>query len=275
MKIGVTTSVFVNYFIPEIISIISKEGFDGIDIWGGRPHIYRNDYNLKELQTIKQRLEENNLEVSSFMPAFFRYPHSLSNPNPIIRKDSIDYMYKCADNAAILGAKILLVVPGRSIYGQKHEEAFNLLIDSINNICEYCEQYDFKLGIEPANQAVTDLVVTYKDALKVIRQINHPSMGVVLDTGHMYLNHENLVGAIENLGSLLLQFHVNDNDGKQQQNLIPGDGSFDFSGFIQNLNRVGYSDFLSIELGWQYTLEPVTAIQEAHHRFRKIMEIKI
>jgi len=274
MKLGAATSVFVNYFIPEIIPIISKAGFDGIDIWGGRPHIYRNDYDLKELQTIKERLEENNLKVSSFMPAFYRYPHSLSNPNPIIRKDSIDYMCICADNAAILGAELLLVVPSRSVYGQKQEEAFNLILDSINTVCEYCEQYDFKLGIEPANKAVTDLVITHKDALKVIRQINHPSLGVVLDTGHMYLNRENLVEVIGALGSLLLQFHVNDNDGKQQQNLIPGDGSFDFSSFIKDLSEAEYDDFLSVELGWHYTLDPITAIQESHDRIRKIIERK-
>lgn len=272
IKLAATTSVFVNYSISDIIPIVANTGFDGIDIWGGRPHIYRKDHSLQELEDVKRKLEDFNLEVSSFMPAFFRYPHSLSSPNPTIRKDSVNYMCICADNAAILGAKLLLVVPSRSVHGQQQAEAFKYLVDSIHTVCEYCEQYDFKLGIEPANRSVTDLVVTHKDALRIVEQLNHPSLGVVMDTGHMYLNRENQDVVTEVLGNYLLQFHVNDNDGKQQQNAIPGDGSYDFKDFIQGLNNVAYNGFLSIELGWHYTLEPVEAIQTAYERITQIIK---
>jgi len=54
------------------------------------------------------------------------------------------------------------------------------------------------------------------------------------------------VTVMENLCDLLLQYHINNNDGKQQQNLIPGNGSYDFSHFIGVLNRYGYDGFLSV-----------------------------
>lgn len=271
IQLGSATSVLLNYCIQDAVSILSGAGFDGVDIWGGRPHIYRNDYSEHELSQLRDMIEQQNMLVPSFMPAFFRYPHSLSNPNDRVRHDSIDYMLRCADNAAILGAKVLLVVPGRSIYGQGTEDAFKRLLDSINQVCVYCEQYDLRLGIEPANPAVTDLVVTHQDALNIINELEHPSLGVVLDSGHLYLNKENLVDVMENLGPLLLQFHVNDNDGEVQQNLIPGDGSFDFNHFISVLGDFGYEGFLSVELGWHYTIDPEPALSKSLHRLRTML----
>ena len=271
IMLGSATSVLLNYSITDAVSILVEAGFDGIDIWGGRPHVYRSDYTENELLELRRMLEHEKLVVPSFMPAFFRYPHSLSSPNDRVRQDSIDYMFRCADNANILGAEVLLVVPGRSLYGQGPEDGFNRLLDSIYQVCVYCEQYDLKLGIEAANQAVTDLVVTHQDALKIIKELAHPSLGVVLDTGHLYLNKENLVAAMENLGDLLLQFHVNDNDGVHQQNLIPGDGSFDFSNFVDVLNSCGYDGFLSVELGWHYTIDPAPALRKSVKRLRKML----
>ena len=271
IQLASATSVLLNYRIQDAVSILAEAGFDGIDIWGGRPHVYRSDYSETELLKLRKMIEQENMVVPSFMPAFFRYPHSLSSPNDLVRQDSIDYMLMCADNANILGAKVLLVVPGRSIYGQGTEDAFNRLLDSINQVCVYCEQYDLKLGIEPANPAVTDLVVTHHDALKIINELEHPSLGVVLDSGHLYLNKENLADVIENLGPLLLQFHVNDNDGEVQQNLIPCDGSFDFSNFIRLLKSYSYNGFLSVELGWQYTIDPTPALRKSLDRLRNML----
>lgn len=270
MKLGSATSVLLNYGIQDAVSILATVGFEGIDIWGGRPHVYRNDYSETELLNLRKMIEQEDMAVPSFMPAFYRYPHSLSSPNNRVRQDSIDYMLMCADNANLLGAEVLLVVPGRSLFDQGIEDAFQRLLDSISQVCNYCEQYKLKLGVEPANQTVTDLVVSYRDALKIITEIDHPSLGIVLDTGHLYLNGENVVEAMEILGDLILQFHVNDNDGEHQQNLIPGDGTFDFHNFMSCLEKFNYCDFLSVELGWDYTLSPEAALKKSIERLRNM-----
>lgn len=271
IKLGSATSVLLNYSIQDAVSILANAEFDGIDIWGGRPHVYRNDYSEKELLELRKMIEQENLATPSFMPAFYRYPHSLSSPNDRVRQESIDYMFRCADNANTLGAEVLLLVPGRSLVGQGIEDAFQRLLDSINQVCAYCGQYEFKLGIETANRAVTDLVVSHQDALKIIKTLNHPSLGVVLDTGHLYLNKEDLVDVMENLGHLILQFHVNDNDGVHQQNLIPGDGKFNFHNFISVIKDYSYSGFLSAELGWDYTIDPEPALKKSIERLRNML----
>jgi protein FrlC len=271
MKLGVATSVFVNYSLPDVIPCVAEAGYDGIDIWGGRPHAYRHDYAPADLRRLRGLLDRHHLTVASFMPAFYRYPHSLSSPNEVVRQDSLDYMRQCVDNAVILGAGIVLLVPGCSLHGQDVQDAHRRMVDSIDEICRYAAQYGVRLGIEPANPVASNLVNTASDALAIINELRHPSLGVVLDTGHINLVQESAQEAIECLGNLLLQFHVNDNDGRRQQNLIPGEGTVDFGGVIRLLRAAGYGGFLSVELAWDYTANPISAVTEAARRIRALL----
>jgi protein FrlC len=272
MKLSVASSVFVNYPILDAISLIAEAGYEGIDIWGGRPHVYRKDFSPSELRAIRRTIEERGLDVPSLMPAFYRYPHSLSSSNETVRLDSIEYVRQCMDNAAALGAQTLLIVPGHSLFGQDPMDARQRMMDSIDAVCRYSQQYEFRLGIEPANKAVTDLVNTAGDAKRIIQELGYPHLGVVIDTGHVHLSAETPEQAAKTLGPLLLQVHVNDNDGMRQQNLIPGEGTFDFRGFLAILNGAGYNGFLSLELGWDYTLDPLPAVRESRERLRRMLK---
>lgn len=261
MNLSIVSSVFLHYGLPDAARSIADLGVAGIDVWAGRPHAYRQDYSAAQLREVRTMLNDRGMGIVSHMPAFFRYPHSLSNPNPRVRQDTLDYMRACLENAVTLGASILLLVPGFSLHGQSVEEARALLRESIADICREAAGAPLKLGIEPANASVTDLVVSAQDALDIIRQLGHDKLGVVMDTGHMHLNGEKVEDVIPLLGDRLLQFHINDNDGKHQQNNIPGAGTFDFAYFTQVLREHHYSGYLSIELGYDHTRHPVESLR--------------
>jgi protein FrlC len=271
MKLGIATSVYVNFPIQEAIRHIADAGYDGIDIWGGRPHVYRRDFSRQELEEIERLLEDLQLSVPSFMPAFYRYPHSLTSPNETVRQDSLDYMRECIDSGVSLGAELVLIVPGRSLHGQTREDAWKRITDSIEAVCRYASQYQIKLGVEAVNPYVSDVITTTSDALRMIEQFEYENLGVVLDSGHLYLNSEPVAEAIESAGDRLLQIHVNDNDGLSQLNLIPGDGTFDFERLVQVLKQSRFGGFVSAELGYQYTLDPDPAVRLTAERMRKML----
>jgi protein FrlC len=272
MKLGTATSVLYRYAIQDAIPIVAQTGYDGIDIWGGRPHVYRQDLSPAELRQLRQSIAEHGLSVSSFMPAFYRYPHSLSNPNPRVRRDSIDYMRQCTDNAATLGAGIVLVVPDFSLFGQPREESRKRMTESVDEVARYAAQYDLKLGIEILYEDETDLVTTSDDALAMIRELGYNNLGVVLDTGALNLCAESAQEIVTRLGELLLQVHVNDNQGEKQQNLIPGDGTYDFPALIRVLRQHGYSGFLSAELSREYSDDPAPPLRTTAERMRAWMQ---
>jgi protein FrlC len=273
MKLGTATSVFYLYELKDAVPLIAKAGFDGVDVWGGRPHVYRQDYSPAELRTLREQITGEGLAVSSFMPAFYRYPHSLSSPNPKVRADSIQYMRECADNAAVLGARVVLVVPDHSLHGQTPGDSLKRMTESIAEVANYARQYDLKLGIEVLFFDETDFVNSSEDALGIILQVGLPNLGVVADSGTMNLSKETPAQMLDKLGGLLLQVHVNDNHGEEkQQNLIPGEGTFDFQDLMTTLQRSRFEGFVSAELSKEYAADPYTALKLTADRLRAWMK---
>jgi sugar phosphate isomerase/epimerase len=58
------------------------------------------------------------------------------------------------------------------------------------------------------------------------------------------------------LGLLLGHVDLDDNDGSADSHLAPGEGTINFAPFVAALERVGYTGYLSVELGMQYVLDP-------------------
>ncbi len=263
MKIGISTGVYVNYPLEETTRRIAAAGYDGIDYWGGRPHVYRRDLDADALQSQRRLAESLGLAAPSLLPAFFRYPHSLCSPNETVWRDSIDYVQQSIDNAVQLGAPIVLLVPTMSLHGQGRSDAWERFVRAVDLLCRYARPRGVTLGIEVVNRFVSDLIVRAADVLPLLEQVPHSNLGVVLDTGHMNLVDEPYETALQLLGDRLLQVHVNDNDGKQQQNLVPGDGSFDFPRLLMALRAAGFDGYLTVELGYHFIFEPDAAAERA------------
>lgn len=272
MKISTATSVFLNYLLPDAVDAIATLGIDGIDFWCGRPHLYRKDYSYSEIQGLRRKLEKHHLAAAACMPAFFRYPYSLSSPNPVVRRDSIAYMKACIYNATLLGSPYVLVVPSSSLHGQTTENARGLYIDSMRTVCAYAHQKKMKLGIEIVYPRLSDYMCSTADALDTIDKLGSDNLGIVLDSGHLNLSGEDIESAVKNVSDILLGVHINDNDHIQQQNAIPGEGDFNFKGFLKVLKQNGYEGFLSFELGFPYTPDPLKALKESIQRLREYID---
>lgn len=266
MKKGIATSLFVNFPISEAIHRIAKAGYECVDIWGGRPHIYRKDFSPLELRNLRSEIEGRGMAVSSFMPAFFRYPYNLCSPNARVRKDTLGYVYQCLENAVELGAPILLVCPPRLLFGQNISSAWDQMASSLRLICDSSNQYGIKVVLEPVNKNVFDLINNTADAMRMIHYLDIDTLGVVLDTGHLHLSDETIAQALSQVKDRLYQVHINDNNGKQQQNLIPGEGTFNFEEFFSGLHQIGFNGVVSAELSTDYGMQLQQAIEVTSKR---------
>ena len=262
MKLSTATSVFVNYLLEDAVNEGIRLGLQGLDLWCGRPHLYRRDYPQQTLLRIKAKMDENGMRVVSLMPAFYRYPHSLSNPLETVRADSVSYMRDCIDNARMMGADHVLVVPSPLLNRQTEADARRLFLNSMESVLDYAQQRGVRLGIEVLNPRLSGYLCRVKQAAELIAELAYPSLlGIVLDTGHLNLSGEGFAYALDTAGDSLYQIHINDNNAKEQTNSIPGEGSFAFSDMLRELDARRYDGFLSFELGGQYANAPADALR--------------
>ncbi len=272
MKTSLSSFVYIYYNPEETIECAATAGYDAIDIWGGRPHAYRNDLREHDIRQIRALVDDFGLEIASLIPAQFNYPTSLCHPRKSIRMDSVQYMTLCVETAARLGAPIISVTAGHTLNDQSLDEGWDLLADSFLRICDFASNYDVLIAIEPAVSVETNLINTTIQAMDMIDQLGCDNLGVLFDTGHALIVGEDTPSAIENLGEKLLHLHLSDNDGKQDQHLVPGKGEYDFKSLINALRLALYDGFLTAELGWDYVLDPDPAAIEAQDFLENLIE---
>ncbi len=272
MKISLSAFIYINYPLEEAIRRIKAAGYDGIDIWGGRPHCYRRDRSEKELLSLRRQLEAEGLEVVSYIPAQFRYPTSLCCNIEAVRLDSIRYISDSIENAAVLGAGIVSVCPGHTLFGQSRQDGQQRLADSLWEITQFAGRHGIKIAFEPADQYETDLINSCSEALDFIEQAGIPNLGILLDNGHEHVVGKDCARTVMEMGSRLYHVHIDDNNGKRDQHLVPGDGEFDFKPFIAALDSSGYKGYLCAELGWDYTIDPDPAAAAAARKLREMLE---
>jgi len=269
--ISLSSFIYLNYPLNEAIRRISKIGYDGVDIWGGRPHAYRKDHDWAESAVKKELMGSLNFGAASFIPAQFRYPTCLCSNNEVIRLDSVEYIKDGIQNAASLGAPTVSICPGHSLFGQSTTAAWDCLCSSLDEICSFASSYSIRIAIEPADRYETDLINTIPDALRMIDQLGYANLGVVLDTGHSHVVGESAVEAVAMAQDRLFHVHIDDNHGLRDQHLIPGQGTFDFVPFLESLEKWNYPGYLGVELSWDVTLEPDQAALKALEYLRKLI----
>jgi len=263
MRFSQSSFVYFNYPLQEAIRRLHEHGYQGIEVWGGRPHMYRHDLD-DQLDEITALLDRFGMNVSNFVPAQFRYPSILCSLNETVRRDSVAYIQDAIDNALKLGAPHVSLCPGMTLYGQDLEDGWAQLRKSVEELLDYAAGKDVELLIEPAHQYESTLILTVDDGLRMIEEIGSHQLGILLDTGHAHLNGEDLAEDVRKLADVPLHIHIDDNDGESDQHLVPGDGSIDFEPFAAALEAIDYQGFISAELGFGYTFDPDPAVERTH-----------
>jgi len=266
MKFSQSSFVYFNYSIQDAIRHLAQYGYQGIEFWGGRPHMYCHDLDA-QLKEIIDLLTKYNMVVPNFIPAQYRYPSILCSLNEVVRKDSVRYISSAIDNAVKLGTPYISLCPGMALEGQDLKVAWSQLRRSLAELVEYVEDKSVTLLIEPGNPFETNLILTAEDALRMIKEISSDRLGVLLDTGHMNLNGEDFTQTIGTIRSenVPLHVHINDNHGDADIHLVPGEGSIDFAPLVKALKEMNYQGFISAELGFQYSQRPDPAVNETYH----------
>jgi len=263
MKFSQSSFVYFNYSLQEAIRRLHRYGYQGIEVWGGRPHAYRQDLD-DELDEIIALLDRLDMTVPNFIPAQFRYPSILCSLKETVRQDSVGYIQDAIDNALRLGAPYVSLCPGMTLFDEDLDKGWAQLRKSFIELLDYTEGTDLALLIEPAHAAESTLILTVEDGLRMIGEIGSERLGILLDTGHANVNGEDLGEAVRRLKGVPLHIHIDDNHGDSDAHLIPGEGSIDFQPFAQALKEIDYQGFISAELGFGYTFDPDLAVERTY-----------
>jgi D-psicose/D-tagatose/L-ribulose 3-epimerase len=241
MRYSVSNWIFGHEPIERGFARLARQGYDAIEL-RGEPDLYP----IAEINRLK---EKYGLAVSSICGM---YPgprpnelRDLSHPRPEERQRALDYVFACLDFAAALGAPVLILTPNPVAKTRplaKVEDEWKWAVESVRRAGERAAQAGLLIAVEPINRYETYLINSCDRALQFIREVNLPSVKMMLDTFHVNIEEPSPVASFRRAGPNLVHVHVADSNRQPV-----GRGHLDFKEIIRALVEIQYNGALAME----------------------------
>jgi len=142
------------------------------------------------------------------------------------RQKAIDQVKACTDEAAEIGAKAIAVLSGPDP-GEKRDEAFRLLVDSLHQLAAYAKDKGLRFILESFDSKYDKkcLIGPAKDALALSKAMkkDFPDFGIMVDLSHLPIQDESPKKSLGTLKKMhIAHIHIG-NAVKQQGHSLYGD----------------------------------------------------
>lgn len=242
IDIGISTWIWTSPFNSETTDLfpkIKEMGYESVEI-------PIEDPALINIPKVKQALSDNGLKP--IICGAFGSTRDLTHKDPQVHQNCIDYIEACFKISAALGAKFVAgpmysaVGKVRLLPPNERQKEWDLAVHNLKKVCQIAEKYDQMIALESLNRFESDLVNTAEDAVKMVKDIDHPSARILLDSFHMTLEERNLKEAIETAGDYLIHVQVSEN-----YRGVPGSGQTRWEDIKAGLENINYEGSVSIE----------------------------
>jgi sugar phosphate isomerase/epimerase len=241
--------------LDELLEYCAITGFDAVDPTGyyfpGYPQVPADDY----LFHIKQKAFLLGLDISGT-----GVRNDFTNPDKAKRDADIELVKNWIEAAAKLGAPVIRIFSGTHQQEKfSRQEIITWMIQDIKRCVEHGKKY----GVMVALQNHYDFIKTAEETKEVIRKVDSPWFGLILDIGSY--RSADPYGEIKEMAPYAVSWQVKENmfaGGKEVKTDVPK--------IIDIVRESGYRGYLPIE-----TLGPgeaKTKVAAFYQKVRKAME---
>jgi D-psicose/D-tagatose/L-ribulose 3-epimerase len=239
LKFGTHCFVLVDRWSDQCLPILDQArdlGLDCLEIAVG------DDVHFTP-QTTQQRAVGLGLDLIISPGALWPLECDLSHRNAENRRMALAWHKKQVDLAGELGAVAytgaLYGHPGVVRRRRPQPEESRYTVEGLYHLAEYAHQAGVILVAEPMSHFRTHIVNTPAQALKLIRQVGHPNLKILLDTYHLITEIRDYGVGINLVSEHLWGLHACENDrGVPGGGLVPWDAIFkalldiQFAGYV-------------------------------------------
>jgi len=259
---------FDKWDVDEEIAIVRGAGIR-------RVQVYRNRLAGTPAEQIRRRLQDAGLAADSLHayidlemlqgPAF-----DLSAGDAEAREAALDLARREAEFAHRLGCRDVIVHPAGP--GETQGEAFRAetFRRSAERLARLAAPADVRFLVEnmPPPMFGQDAAILRR----LVDEVDSPHLGLAYDSGHAHVTGRP-VRTIRDMGPRLWGVHLHDNNGTQDDHLLPGMGTVPFEDVARALAEVGFTGTFMLEIyrdTWEVRRD-LTAERLAHiDRLRRL-----
>jgi sugar phosphate isomerase/epimerase len=170
--------------------------------------------------------------------------YNLSSMDDEDRKRNVKRIKEAIDFAALLGTGINAgKIKGEYVKGIAEKDTWNRVVECFVELSDYAAKKNVTIALETAGFMYMNLINTCEEAEKMIKDVNMPNFGLMMDIYHMYHEEKDLLTTIEKYSEYLLHVHLADNN-----RMYPGACGINFEKVIKKFYDVGYAGSFTVEI---------------------------
>jgi len=227
--------------LPEKLEAIAAAGFDGVEI-------FENDllYYDGSPREVRQMCADLGIAITLFQP--FRDFEGCRRDRLARNLERAERKF---DLMQELGTDLVLVCSNSSADSVGDER---ILLDDLSLLAEHAGRRGLRIGYEAL--AWGKHVNTWQQVWNLVRQVDHPSLGVLLDSFHTLSLKGDPSAIAEIPGDKIFFVQMADApilamdvlEWSRHFRCFPGQGEFDLAGFLAPIIQSGYTGPLSLEI---------------------------
>ena len=234
-------SVCLSGDLRQKIEATANAGFSGIEI-------FENDLLLFDQSpaVVKQIADDNGVEIVALQP--FRDFECLPAQKMVKNFERAERKF---DVMSALGTSTLLLCSNVSPHAINNQA---MASEHLYELAERAKQRDIQLGYEAL--AWGRYTADYQDAWEIVKHADHPNLGIILDSFHIFARGRDLSTIQEIPGDKITLVQIADAPWLDMDVLqwsrhfrcFPGQGDFPLVEFMQKVMQTGYTGYVSHEI---------------------------
>jgi protein FrlC len=273
MKYAFISLDFRRFPLEFCFQAAERYGFDGLEIWAGRPHAFPADIDTEAAKKILKWTRQYGIEVPMFTPHMLGGNYRLTSTNSRERKEAIELFCRHIDVANAIECPSLLVVADHPGYGLDYETVWEGFVDSIQKLAQYGEARGVKIVIEPLTPMESPIITTADHCVRLIRDAGSSNLYAMLDLVPPTVAHEPLSDYFTKLGDRMIYIHVCNTDGTTDAHMRLENGVIPIIDMFSVIKHYGYDGWVCAELYSENYRDPELFAANTIRILRNVTEI--
>ncbi len=246
IKFAICNEIFQGWRLEDAFAFIKEVGYEGVEIAPFTITERVEQISPEERKQIRELAEKLGLEIVGLHWLLVSPPGMhLTTPDDSIREQTKAYFRELIRFCADLGGKIMVVGSPKQrslVTGDTYEAAWERTKAFFSDLLPLAEELNITFCIESLPNE-TDFISTLDEALRFVREMNHPNLQTMIDVKSATNEGLKLDEAVRKAAPHLRHVHAND-----VNRLGPGMGEVDFTPLAKALKEINYDGFVSVEV---------------------------
>lgn len=261
MRFGISTHLYHDQRLGrDHLAQIAAFGFEAVEVFATRSHFDYHD--PAAIEALRTWLDETGLTlhgvhapIADRFPTAGATPYSIASADAAARQAAVREAELALAMARVIPFDTMVVHLGTTGKGDANNRAGGSR--ALEEICRLAEPLGVRIAVEvtPNDLSSASALVTMLE-----RDFDTTQVGICMDFGHAHLMGD-VADAVETAAEHLITTHVHDNRGREDDHLVPYQGTIDWPAALVTMQKIGYDGTYLMELA--STGAPASVLEEA------------